>query len=117
MRIKKKVLKYLNNQNWNIGFSDTTSHELIKQKKLGKVEWLKHSYKDRFFADPFVYSKNDDEIVVFVEELEFDKPIGRLVELVVDTKTKKLLRKYTLLELESHLSYPAIICNDGEVMV
>ena len=112
-----KLQKYLNNQNWNIGFATTTSEKLVEQKNLGKVEWLKHQYKDRFFADPFVYSQNESEIVVFVEELEFDKPVGRLTELVVDAKSKKLLHKYTLLELDSHLSYPAIICNNGEVMV
>lgn len=109
--------KFLNNQNWNIGFATTTPKELVEQKRLGRVEWLKHSYKDRFFADPFVYSWGDKEIIVFVEELEFDKPVGRLTELVVDAKTKKLLYKYTLLELDSHLSYPAIIRRDGEVLV
>lgn len=117
MGIKKIILKYFNSQNWNIGFATTTPEELIEHKKLGKVEWLKHSYRDRFFADPFVYSQSDTEIIVFVEELEFDKPIGRLTELVVDVKSKKLLRKYTLLELDSHLSYPAIIRNEGEVFV
>lgn len=117
MLIKKILIKYLNNQNWNIGFASTTPKELIECKSLGVLEWLKHPYKDRFFADPFVYSWTDEEIVVFVEELEFDRPIGRLTELVVDAKTKKLLHKYTLLELDSHLSYPAIIYNDGEVLV
>lgn len=112
-----KLQKYLNNQNWNIGFATTTSEKLVEQKNLGKVEWLKHQYKDRFFADPFIYDINDKEIVVFVEELEFDKPIGRLSELVVDTKTKKLIRKHTLLELDTHLSYPAIIRQGEEVFV
>lgn len=117
MELKKRLQKFLNNQNWNIGFAATSSEELVQQKRLGKVEWLKHSYKDRFFADPFVYSWNDEQIVVFVEELEFDKPVGRLTELIVDAKTKKLLGKHTLLQLNSHLSYPAIICNNGEVFV
>lgn len=109
--------KYLNNQNWNIGFASTTPEKLVLQKRLGKVEWLKHPYKDRFFADPFVYSWSDEQIVVFVEELEFDKPIGRLTELIVDAKTKELLSKHTLLRLDSHLSYPAIIRNNNEVLV
>ena len=112
-----KMRKFLNNQNWNIGFATTTPKELVQQKRLGKVEWLKHPYKDRFFADPFVYSWSDEQIVVFVEELEFDQPVGRLTELIVDAKTKRLLSKHTLLQLDSHLSYPAIIRNNGEVLV
>lgn len=117
MWIKKIVRPYLNNQNWNIGFAETTPQELVENQKIGKVTWLKHPYKDRFFADPFVYKQNDTEIVVFVEELEFGRPVGFLTELVVDAKTKKLLRKYTLLKLDSHLSYPAIIRHNGEVLV
>lgn len=117
MQIKQWVLKYLNNQNWNIGFVAISPQELVTKKTLGKVRWLKHPYKDRFFADPFIYSVDRERIVVFVEELEFDKPIGRLSELIVDARTMKLLHKHTLLELDTHLSYPAIIRQDDEVFV
>lgn len=117
MGLKSRLLKYLNNQNWNIGFTTTTPQELVKQKQLGRVEWLKHPYKDRFFADPFIFSANDKEIVVFVEELKFGKPVGRLAELIVDAKSKRLIRKYTLLELDTHLSYPAIIRQGNDVLV
>ena len=117
MGLKSKIIKYYNNQNWNIGFVGTTPKELVENQKLGSVEWLKHPYKDRFFADPFIYSVSEKEIVVFVEELEFDKPIGRLSELIVDAKSKKLVRKYTLLELDTHLSYPAIIRRGDDVFV
>ena len=117
MGLKSKIIKYYNNQNWNIGFVGTSPKELVENQKLGSVEWLKHPYKDRFFADPFIYSVSEKEIVVFVEELEFDKPIGRLSELIVDAKSKKLVRKYTLLELDTHLSYPAIIRRGDDVFV
>lgn len=100
--------KFINNQNWNIGFVDITARQLISKQKLGKIEWMKHSYKDRFFADPFVLTSNFEQIVVFAEELEFDKPIGRLVELIIDAKTKQLLERYILLQLDTHLSYPII---------
>ena len=50
MWIKKIVRPYLNNQNWNIGFAETTPQELVENQKIGKVTWLKHPYKDRFFA-------------------------------------------------------------------
>lgn len=118
IKLLTKILrKYLNNQNWNIGFVGTSPKELVKNQKLGSIEWLKHPYKDRFFADPFIYSANDEKIVVFVEELEFSKPIGRLSELVVETKSKRLISKYTLLELDTHLSYPTIIRQEDDVFV
>lgn len=117
MVLKSILLKYLNNQNWNIGFVELTEKELVEKRTLGRVQWMKHPYKDRFFADPFIYSVSKERIIVFVEELEFDKPIGRLSELVVDAKTKKLLQKYTLLELNTHLSYPAIIRQGDDIFV
>lgn len=117
MGLKSGLQKYLNNQNWNIGFVRLTPKELVEKRSLGRVEWMKHHYKDRFFADPFIYSVSEERIIVFVEELEFDKPIGRLSELEVDAKTKRLISKHTLLELDTHLSYPAIIRQGDEVFV
>lgn len=109
--------KYLNNQNWNIGFAVCTPEELIEKRTLPKVSWMKHSYKDRFFADPFILKVTSDTIVLFAEELEFEHPKGRLVELVVDRQTKELRERYLLLELDTHLSYPAIQFIDGEIYV
>ena len=79
---------------------------------------MKHSYKDRWFADPFIYKVTEDEIIVFVEECNiYGKPKGILCELHVDRKSRKLKQRFVLLELETHLSYPAIIEYDGKTYV
>lgn len=114
MNIRKK---YSNNQNWNIGFSQCTPEEFIEKKSLGRVVWMKHHYRDRFFADPFIWKVTDEAIFVFVEECEFEHPKGRLVELVVDAVTKELKERYVLLELDTHLSYPFILREDENVWV
>ena len=104
-------------QNWNIGFCEQSSEEFIKSKKLNKVQWMKHSYRDRWFADPFIYKINTKEIVVFVEECTIEKPKGILCELHIDRKTKRLKERYVILELDTHLSYPAIIQHKGKTYV
>lgn len=109
--------KYINNQNWNIGFVNITAERLLYTQKLGKIEWMKHPYRDRFFADPFVLSADEERIIVFAEELEFDKPIGHLVELVIDVKTKQLLERFVLLQLDTHLSYPIIKKQENKIYV
>lgn len=109
--------KYLYNQNWNIGFADCSSKDLIDSGIIGKIHWMKHSYKDRFFADPFILDANKETITLFAEELEFAAPKGRLVELVVSRKDKRLLKRNILLELDSHLSYPAMLINNKRVYV
>lgn len=105
------------NQNWNIGFCEQTPEELIKDKALKPIQWMKHPYKDRWFADPFILKVTEDEIVVFVEECPIENPKGILCELVLDRKTKQLKQRLVLLELDTHLSYPAIIRHDGKIFV
>lgn len=109
--------RLLYSQNWNIGFCEFTPEELIKGKALKPINWLKHPYRDRWFADPFIYRVTDSEIVVFVEECPMENPKGIICELVIDRKTMLLKERYIILELDTHLSYPAIIRHEGKVYV
>ena len=105
-------------QNWNIGFVDQSVEDLIEKQKLGHIRWMKHPYHDRWFADPFIYKVTEDEIIVFVEECQIsDNPKGILCELHVDRKSLRLRDRYLLLNLDTHLSYPAIIEKDGVTYV
>lgn len=102
---------------WNIGFCEQSPENLLKEEKLSSIIWMKHPYKDRFFADPFIYSVSETEIVIFVEEYIFNSPPGLLVELRIDRKSMKLLQRYELLTLSTHLSYPIHIREGNEVLV
>lgn len=110
-----RYLKY--NQNWNIGFFSGTPDSLLKNKSVGVIQWMKHEYKDRWFADPFIYDVTDTEIIVFAEECEILNPLGRIVELILDKETKVLKHRYLLLSLNTHLSYPAFIKTDAGTIV
>ena len=105
------------NQYWNIGFCEQTSEELVLDKTMKPIRWLKHSYRDRWFADPFILKVTEHEIVVFVEECTMDKPKGIICELLIDRQTMELKRRHVMLELETHLSYPAIIRFKDKVYV
>lgn len=105
------------NQYWNIGFCEQTPEELIRDKQLKPVRWLKHSYRDRWFADPFIYKVTDSEIAVFVEECPMENPKGIICELVIDRKTMRLKERYVMLDKDTHLSYPAIIRHGGKIYV
>ena len=110
--------KYMIDANWNIGFCEQTSKEFIQTGQLNKIKWLKHPYKDRWFADPFILRITNEEVVVFVEECMFaDNPKGIICELVIDRKTMRLKERYVMLELSTHLSYPAIIHHEGKIYV
>jgi hypothetical protein len=115
--IKEFLINAIYSQNWNIGFTNDTPEEVIHKKKISKIIWLKHPYKDRWFADPFVVKEDDKEIVVFVEELVIASPKGYLTELHVDRISYKLLSRYVLLELDTHLSFPAFYYIGNELYV
>lgn len=100
-------------QYWNIGFCEQTPVELISDRKLKHIQWLKHPYTDRWFADPFIFKITENEIVVFVEECVINRPKGIISELIIDRESMHLKKRYVLLELDTHLSYP-IIYNYGE---
>lgn len=105
-------------QNWNIGFVEQSAKDLLERQELGRIKWMNHKYKDRWFADPFIYKVTDGEIVAFVEECMItDKPKGILCELHIDRKSMRLRERYVLLELDTHLSYPAFIKKDGVTYV
>lgn len=104
-------------QYWNIGFCEQTPEELICNKQLKPVKWLKHPYRDRWFADPFIHKVTESEIVVFVEECSMENPKGIICELVIDRKTMCLKQRHVMLELDTHLSYPAILRIDDKIYV
>ena len=98
-------MKFFYNQNWNIGFCEIAAKALVREKKLPKIQWMKHPYHDRWFADPYILSVDEDEIVVFVEECSIDNPKGVICELVLDRVTKRLKERYLLLEISKELWY------------
>lgn len=104
-------------ENWNIGFSNSTAEELIEKQSLGKITWMRHPYKDRFFADPFIVKISNGEITVWAEEVILKKHKGCIVELIVDEHSKRLKERHLLLELNTHLSYPIYTMIDDEIFV
>ena len=101
---------------WNIGFVENTLDGVIDGEPL-KIRWLEHECRDRWFADPFILDVTDDKIYVLVEEYYYPHKRGRLAMLTVDKASNKLLKVDTILELDSHLSFPAIIRRDGKILV
>lgn len=103
-------------QNWNIGFPQVNIESIVKGEKF-EIKWLKHPYRDRFFADPFIYSVSEKEIVILAEELIFKENKGRIVRLVVGRKDYRLIKRSVVLEKDSHLSYPALLELNGDVFI
>lgn len=104
---------------WNIGFVESDARSIVSSNdRQVEVHWVKHNYKDRFFADPFILSVNDKVLKVLVEDFPYYDKKGVISLLTIDRKTYTLLEKKTVLEQPFHMSYPFIMRKEnGEVWV
>jgi hypothetical protein len=74
---------------------------------------MKHTYKDRWFADPFILRVTERDIFILAEEYYDPIKRGRIVKLIIDKEDFILKSNEVIFELESHLSFPAIFRKDG----
>ena len=103
----RRFIGRLSKESWNIGFIDNSMGEIIDGASL-HVHLLKHKCEGSWFADPFVLDVTGDDIFLLVEEWQKDKRKGRISKLVVDRKKFYLKSIVPILELETHVSFPAI---------
>lgn len=84
-------------------------------------EWnfrfIRIPYKDRWFADPFILDVNDSEIVLLTEEFSYALNRGRIAKLSISRETLEMKEMEIVLDLPTHLSFPAILRKDGQVFV
>lgn len=104
---------------WNIGFIEKSISDVILSDNIyEKVRWVIHNYKDRFFADPFILSIDDNTIKVLVEDFPYYNKKGVISVLYIERKTYRLINKKVVLRQPFHMSYPFIIRKeDGSIWV
>lgn len=115
MLLKKKY-RMVTEKKWNIGFVQNSLDGIFNGEELS-IKWMKHDYKDRWFADPFILDETESEIIVLVEEFSYLINRGRLSMLTVDKISFELRSVIPILELETHLSFPAIIRRNNKIYV
>lgn len=111
-----RIYKYCVKHKWEIGFICNPIAAILAGEKPN-VWWVKHDYKDRWFADPFILEENVNEVVLLVEEYYDPINLGRIVKLVIDKKTHQIISNELVLQLDTHLSFPAIIRKDDKIFI
>lgn len=108
MNIIKKTLHRYVYQDWNIAIADI-SDSLTPVN----IKWMKHSYRDRWFADPFIIKETKDSFIILAEECLHETLKGRIARLTVDKDGFCLKKNETILDLPTHLSFPIPIIING----
>lgn len=101
---------------YELGILDNTLEEIVAGKPL-KINLIKHSYKDRWFADPFVLDVSDNFIILLVEEYFYPQKKGRIAKLTVDRNTLTVTDNIPVLDIDTHLSFPVIRRIEDDVYV
>ena len=99
------IPKFLRIGYWNVGVIKSPIGDIMKSESVN-IRWMKHKYKDRFFADPFLFKADPDYYYIFAEEYEFVKKKGIIVLLKINRSTMQLEDKHTVIDDDFHLSYP-----------
>lgn len=111
MIIRKIFNKFLLDT-WNIAIAD-----IGEDMTPINIRWMKHDFTDRWFADPFFLEETQTTFVILAEEFIRGTGLGNICKLFIDKTDCRLIKHETILDLESHLSFPNIIVCGGESLV
>ena len=108
MNILKSFLTKYVYRDWNIGIADIADNLDPKN-----IKWMRHTYSDRWFADPFIISDTNDCYIILVEEYLHATGRGRIARLYVSKSDCELIENETILDLPTHLSFPNYFIYEG----
>ena len=116
LNLLKKINDKYTSEIWNIGFINNDLNKVIDNNELD-IKWLEHTYKDRWFADPFILSADSDYITLLAEDFYIPANKGRISKLIIDRNNFSLISCDVILELNSHLSFPAIFRIENDIFI
>lgn len=111
------VISYLLQYSWNIGFIEEPIEVTLNSKDPVIIQWMKHDYRDRWFADPFILDVDEGNFYVLVEDFVRSKNKAGISLLTIDRKDYKLKKLEVVLEEQTHLSFPVIIRDSDNLCI
>lgn len=102
-----KLFDIIRRYKWDLGIALKSEGH-----RYDAPEWSFHivkAPKNKWYADPFILDVTAANIIVLVEEFTYSVNRGRLAKLIIDKKTYKIKSEKIILDLSTHLSFPAIL--------
>lgn len=112
-KIKYKLLSY----KWDLAYGEYLDSILETGFGNSVIHYIKNPYRHKWFADPFILDYNDKVITLLVEEYDYNIKRGRIAKIIIDRKTDSIVKCDIVLDLSTHLSFPAIYKINGEIYV
>lgn len=115
--MKQSIKEILLHYSWDLAYG--RYQEAVIKEGLSRCDYtiVNNPYKNKWFADPFIYKDTPEHLDLFVEEFDYSVGRGRIGHLVISKKYNTIERLTILLEKDTHLSFPVIYRKDGKVYV
>ena len=110
--LKQKLLHYT----WDLAYFNLSNNK-ITEFESGKAIIIKNPYRTKWFADPFVLSYSNGKLELLVEEFDSNIKRGRIARLLIDTNKRIIEDCVIVLDLPTHLSFPAIYRENNVIYV
>jgi len=109
------LIEIIKRHHWDIGLIYQVEDKILDTKVL---HIIKNPYRRKtWFADPFVLDVTDEYVYLLVEEYTYSLNRGRIAKLTINRKTDSIADCKVILDLGTHLSFPAIFRYQGSVYV
>lgn len=103
-----KIRKRLSAYTWDLAYGIYSDKIIKNGLDWDNLHFVKNPYKTKWFADPFILAEDCNTIQFFVEEYDCSVNKGRIARIVVDKRDDEVKECHIILELPTHLSFPAI---------
>lgn len=102
---------------WIIGIADFNPDVVFDDKMGLTIHWIKNPSQDSWFADPFILKETDTHLHILVEEYFYSNHKGRISKLIVNRKSWVLEKVIPVIDISTHLSFPAYYRANGKVYI
>lgn len=111
------IREMLSSYTWDLALGQYDESILTKGVDINNLKIVRNPYKKKWFADPFILSEDENTIQLLVEEFDQDVKKGRIARLIISKRDNSILECKIILELDTHLSFPAIYRVENMVYV
>lgn len=115
-KLKSYVASKLMHYSWDLAFMDFNG-SIDESVCYRPYRVVKNPYTNKWFADPFILELGPHTIELLVEEFDYNVGRGRIAKITIDRGSNSITDCKILLDLSTHLSFPAIYRYDKEVYV
>ena len=111
------IKSFLLHYTWDLAIAIPKDNEEGFLLPFSRYRVLKNPYKNKWFADPFILSFNGSKAELLVEEFDYSVNRGRIALLTIDIPKALIEDCKIVLDIETHLSYPAIYREGDRIYV